>query len=551
MRTLLILMVALAAGAALAQAPPPVEVHQDSEDRLLEQRLGDEIKPPSMGKTWTRDGDNWKINTDGTNQVQNEEQVAVNPLDPDNLVAVWRDFRLGYRRVGVGTSFDGGLTWTDRLLDSHYYTWHSDPGVTVDRFGNFYIVILSYEDTSSPNGLFVLKSTDGGSTWSYPVPAVNGVPGVFEDKELIACDRTGGPHDGNLYVAWARFYSTQIYCVRSIDGGQSFEPELRVSDSGGVQWPTPVVGADGTLYVAWVDYYADAIKLDRSTDGGQSFGSDLTVTSLYTAQTEINGGITVFGFPAMDADIGGGPYDGNLYLAYMSRQGGDFDIYFRRSTNGGTSWSSPIRLNDDAQENGRDQFHPWLAVSPDGVINVVFYDRRNDPSNYLMDLYFTQSYDGGATWTENQRVTTVSSNPNAGLRAGLIGEYIGLAASSASRVHAVWTDTRDGSQDVYTAVLGNGTGVAEEWAGGLRIEAILPNPSPGRTQIAYSAPSGQRVQASIFDVQGRRIRDLPATRGALWWDGRDGQGRELGNGVYLLRLSAGEEAATDRILLLR
>jgi len=551
MRPIALLLVLAAAGAAAAQSPSPREVHQDAEDRLLEQRLGGEIQPPFMDDSWTRDWDNWKINSDGTNQVQNEEQIAVNPLDPDNLVAVWRDFRLGYRRVGVGTSFDGGLTWNDRLLDSHFYTWHSDPGITTDRHGNFYIVILSYESTSEPNGLFVLKSTDGGMTWSFPVPAVDGTPGVFEDKELIACDRSGGPNDGNLYVVWSRFYSTQIYCVRSTNGGQSFGSEVRVSDSGGVQWPTPVVGTDGTLYIAWVDYNSSAIKLDRSYNGGQSFGSDITVTSVYAAQTDLNGGITVFGYPAMDADITGGLYDGNLYMAYMSRQGSDYDIYFRRSTTGGANWSAAVRLNDDAPNNGRDQFHPWLVVSPDGVINVIFYDRRNDPSNFLMDIYFTQSFDGGLTWADNQRITTVSSNPNAGLRAGLIGEYIGLAASSAGRVHAVWTDTRDGSQDVYTTVIGTGTGVAEGWTGGLQIEAILPNPCREGAQIAYSAPGDGVVQANIYDVQGRLVRDLGRTGGVLRWDGRDDRGHELGSGVYLVRLRAGAETAVDRVLLLR
>lgn len=135
---------------------------------------------------------NWRINSDLTTELQNEEQVAINPLDPDNLVAVWRDFRLGHRRVGVGYTFDGGITWHDSLVEEPSYPRHSDPGIATDADGNFYVVILSYTgSTSQPNGLFVLKSEDGGVTWGDAVPAVDQVPGVFEDKELIACDRSG------------------------------------------------------------------------------------------------------------------------------------------------------------------------------------------------------------------------------------------------------------------------------------------------------------------------------------------------------------------------
>ncbi|MBC8366870.1 T9SS type A sorting domain-containing protein [bacterium] len=528
------------------------EPHFAREDLLLE---GREAYPRSLVKLfddgYLRDWDNWRINSDSSGELQNEQQVAVNPTNPDNLVAVWRDFRLGYRRVGVGYTFDGGLNWTDTLLPDYHYTRHSDPGITYDSQGNFYTVILSYEDTNSPNGLFVTKSGDGGISWGPHVTAVDGVPGVFEDKELIACDRTGGLYDGNVYVSWARFYSTQIYNVRSTDGAQSFQTPIRISDSGGVQWPVPVVGADGTLVVAWVYTYGPAIRLDRSFDGGASFGSDIQLTSLYTGSTSLNGGITSYSFPAMDCDITDGPYDGRFYVAYMDRQGNDYDIYFRYSDNNAATWSSPLRINDDAVNNGRDQFHPWLTVSPDGAISVVFYDRRNDPSNYLMDLYFTQSLDGGATWSENRRVTTVSSDPNAGLRAGLIGEYIGLAASSANRVHPVWTDTREGNQDTYTSIIGNSTGLADAWSGNLSLTGIYPNPFRESTQINYSAASGASVSVRIYDVKGRLVRELSGHGGTLAWDGRDGSGNRLGNGVYLIQLHSGGEVHGGRTLLLR
>jgi hypothetical protein len=84
------------------------------------------------------------VNQDNTLQLQNEQQIVTNPTDPDNIVAVWRDFRLGYRRVAFGASFDGGITWTENLFEEPTYPWHSDPGLTVDALGNFFAVILLF-----------------------------------------------------------------------------------------------------------------------------------------------------------------------------------------------------------------------------------------------------------------------------------------------------------------------------------------------------------------------------------------------------------------------
>ena len=412
---------------------------------------------------------NIKINSDLTTQIQNEEQVVINPLNKDNVVAVWRDFRYGYRRVGVGRSSDGGRTWTDVLFNNAYgsFPWHSDPGLTVDRNGNFYSVVLGVDPGGNQSEILVFKSTDGGSSWGIPVSAVPPSVGIFEDKELMACDRTGGPYDGNLYIAWARFYSTynQIYFVRSTNGGSSFETPQQIGDLSSVQWPVPAVGPNGEVYVAWVGFSTSALKLDKSTDGGVTFGVDRTIQPLSFVMGTINGGVLTFSYPAMDVDISNSPYRGNVYLAYGDYgTDGSLDMFFTLSTDGGITWSSKKRINDDPSGNRADQFHPWLAVDQKGVISVIFYDRRNDPYNYLMDVYLTHSFDGGLTFTPNRRITTVSSDPRAGslagefskvslkMPAGLIGEYNGLATWD-SYLNAVWTDTREGNQNVYTTAL--------------------------------------------------------------------------------------------------
>jgi len=400
--------------------------------------------------------DRWpqiRLNTDLTSQVQNEQQVAVSPVNPLNLVAVWRDFRLGYRQVGVGVSHDGGYTWTDSLLQNVPYVWVSDPGITVSRDGTFYLVVLGFISTSQPNGLFVFRSATGGETWEGPFTVVDGVAGAFEDKELIACDRTEGPFSGFLYVPWARFTSgSRIVVSRSTDGGASWSAPVNVSSGSYTQWPVAAVGPNGEVYIAWVDLYS-GIRLDVSLDGGSTWGTDrlVTATDGYGA---VNGGIDVFTFPAMDIDITDGPRRGTMYMAFMDWTAGysETDLYFIKSTDGGATWSNRLRLNDDPLNNGCDQFHPWLCVDSSGMITVIWLDRRLDSGNLFMDCYMTQSIDGGVNWNPNTRISTVSSDPTAGSRAGLIGEYIGLTTWN-GRVNPIWTDTRLGNQDTFGSVI--------------------------------------------------------------------------------------------------
>jgi hypothetical protein len=412
---------------------------------------------------------NIKINSDGTTQIQNEEQVVINPLGKDTVVAVWRDFRYGYRRVGVGYSFDGGVTWKDTLFEIAPGTleWHSDPGLVADKNGNYYAVVLGVDPFGVSSEIEVFKSTDRGISWNLPTIAVPPSLDFFEDKELMACDRTESPYNGNLYIAWTRFTGnfSQIYFIRSTDGGISFSEPLLIGDLSSVQWPVPAVGPNGEVYVAWVGYSPRALKLDKSTNGGVNFGTDRTIQTLSLTSTTINGGILVFAYPAIDVDISNSLYRGNVYIAYPDYGAdGSLDMFFTLSTNGGVGWSSKMRINDDPLGNRADQFHPWISVDQKGVISVIFYDRRNDPNNLLMDVYLTQSFDGGLTFTPNKRLTTVSSDPTAGvlaseyktvslkMPAGLIGEYIGVSTWD-SYLNAVWTDTREGNQDAYTTAL--------------------------------------------------------------------------------------------------
>lgn len=562
------------------------------------------------GDLLAQDWFNIQLNNDTSGQLQNESQIVVNPTNPRNLVAVWRDFRLGYRQIGYGYTMDGGQSWTNPgLFVEHHYPLDSDPALTVSRTGTFYAMLLSFVDTNQPNGFLLEKSTDGGATWEERGFAVNQVPGVFEDKELIACDRNAlSPFRGRIYCVWDRFYETNIYCVASSDEGLTWTSAHRVSNQSSNQFPTPAVGPDGTLYVAWT-YYGGYLRVDKSTDGGVTFGSDVNITSIYNPAPTLNGGVDTICSPGLDVDISGGAFNGRIYCLYMNKASGsnDYDVYLRYSTDRAATWSNPIRVNDDAFNNGRDQFHCWLTVDNRGILTAVWLDRRQDPANLQWHCYLSQSTDGGLTWSANQQVSTAPSDPGNMIaggemptidyaadreakmargpvlksrgvvadggpgssdrggdpqndqddhnRAGVIGEYIGIASFDGFAI-PTWTDTRNGNQDTYSAFNQTVLAVDEEVARVAdRSLVVAPNPARGPVGMAYRVPSDGWVDLQVFDVGGRKVRTLVgrnirAGDAHFIWDRTDQEGRPVAPGTYYIHLQAPglERTATIQVL---
>ncbi len=406
------------------------------------------VSPPGfLSNPVTVNGfDNFFLGTDF-----GEPHIATNPRDPNNSICAFNINNYYYTL--------NGFDWTKITAGFPGYSVIGDPVVSFDSLGNAYYVQL-YQNGST-YGICVTKSTNKGVTWSSTYNVSSTTVGL-SDKEWIAADQTNGPNSNNLYVVWRQFGSTGMRSVRSTNGGLNWSSPLTYTGSQGAY---VAVGANGSIQGGSV-YNASqnggAILVNRSTDGGVSFSAQVVATTFVPGGISCAGRYTVKncirmdGFPRMAADNSYTSSRGNVYVVYARNPGtADVsDINFVRSTDYGVTWSSPVRVNDDATTT--DQWMPAISVdNKTGKIFISWYDSREDPTNNLLTkIYGTVSTDGGLTFTQNAAVSTTLFNPNTmavGQPGGenYIGDYHGISAIG-NTSYVVWMDSRNNNLGSYT-----------------------------------------------------------------------------------------------------
>jgi hypothetical protein len=417
-------------------------------------------------------------NVDVSNEPgpQSETSIAINPANPNVIVAGSNEiFRLPMRAY---FSSDAGKNWggVDLPLppptQPHGIDFGSDPGVAWDTLGNVYysyIVVFFSKGFKGVVGteMAVARSSDGGQTWTATFFDLQTGSSKFNDKPMISVDTNPGSAFLNrIYVAWdAASGSPGIQESSSGDHGVTFSSPVSAGIPKGIG-ADPFVGPDGTLYVAWQDFHANQELVSRSTDGGASFGSPAVIaTTLASFDVAIPAQAFRHAliYPACGADASAGPNRGTLYCSWTDETPANgMDAFVAHSTDGGITWSSPVRANDDPAGVANDQFNQWLAVDPaDGSVSVSFYDTRNDPTHVSTDVYYARSTDGGNTFGANVKVTTAPTNEAvSGADFGnQYGDYEGIAALNGA-VHPVWTDRRASvanvpglDEEVFTATI--------------------------------------------------------------------------------------------------
>jgi hypothetical protein len=392
--------------------------------------------------------------------------ILVDYNDSDHLTPTL-PFPTNEQVASWSISTNGGQTFADMgPLPPNPNGTFGDPMLARDQTsGTIYFASLGYK----PPGVEVVRSFDGGATLQAPVNAAPGFPNTdFLDKEWMAVDNFPGPGQGNVYMAYKDFVGTfsnvtgsnGIFLTRSTDGGATWGPSGGTFLGGGsVQGANVAVGPDHAVYVFWVENKRTFlpghwdIVMRKSGDFGVTFGPPVTVAELRTNGPNGDLGLTdnsartfrTNAFPQAAVN----PVTGDIYVVFDDQPNGSADkadIYFTESSNGGQSWSNRLRVNDDATNN--DQWQPTLAVTPDGShLGIFWYDRRLDPANNLIDRFGVIGAVSGhiVTFAPNFRITDVSFPPVFGVDPTAPPNYMGdydTASADNHFFYTTWGDNR-------------------------------------------------------------------------------------------------------------
>jgi hypothetical protein len=243
-------------------------------------------------------------------------------------------------------------------------------------------------------------------------------------------------------------------------------------------------------------------------------------------------------------------------LASVKTATDPLDVMFIRSSDGGQTWSAPVRVNDDAIGNRAFQWFGTMSVAPNGRIDAVWNDTRGSADSTMSALYYSYSLDGGVTWLPNEQASPVWDSTVGWPKQNKIGDYYQMISRNEA-ADLAWAATFNGEQDVYHLRIGApAVAVAEEGPARAQLLGSAPNPFAASTTIGFETLAAGPVKLEVFDAAGRRVATLvdgivKAGRQTALWSGTDQTGRAAKPGLYLARLEIGGVVETIKLMRLR
>jgi photosystem II stability/assembly factor-like uncharacterized protein len=385
-----------------------------------------------------------------------EPHISANPNNPTEYFNAFNTNAVHFTHNGVDWVFQ---------TPNFGASMRGDPVTAYDSLGNLY-----YENmfgAGSIEGCKVIVSTDNGATWSAAVTAVAG-----NDKNWIAADQTAGPYANYVYTTMTNNGVGSF--ARSTDLGatwqNTFNPSPQNLPGMMVAVGPNTIGGDvsgGAVYVVtnsnttFVPRYTFYV----STNGGQTFIQKSAQFFANYVGTNVGGRHSVENmrtrpYPFITADNSYGSYRGRLYLVYASNtpagNGNKPDIFCRYSTDQGSSWSSPVVINDDPNTTANHQWMPatWCDKET-GRLYAKWFDTRNVPTSDSAEVYASYSDDGGLSWITNQNLSTSKfkidcSTCGGGGTPRYQGDYDAIISNSITSM-SVWSDFRFGSFSSFVA----------------------------------------------------------------------------------------------------
>ncbi len=435
-----------------------------------------------------------------------------------NYFIAWREIvPVNNAKLYFKKSTDSGLSWSSAFcFSTSTHSYYPE----VIAYGADTIIIV-YENTLDSSTIALQKSTDGGATW-------------LEQPIIISQDDCTNPQiakeDQTLYMVYldGNGDGPKLQFTKSTDYGVTWSDVNQLAPYADM---ARIKAFHDNVYCLWK--LEDTVFFTKSTDRGLHFNSSFTILD------------DSCGYGLLDFQLS---EDSTLYVAYereypMPVFGNPREIFIRKSTDEGLTWSEKINITNTAWRNS---IHPSLAV----MNNNIYFSWKEDILNSYK-LCFKRSSDGGISWQDSiQFPGTPDWRSLNKISPGLydtafssIGLTViwscytqsGSALMEANGTHLLLTDVSDISNVDISFLLSQN----------------YPNPFNPFTTFKYSVPVRSLVTIKIFDIMGSEIETIvnderPAGAYELTWNAGN-----LPSGVYFYKMQAGNFIQTKKLILMK
>lgn len=383
----------------------------------------------------------------------------------DTVHIVWDDNRDGHWEVYYIRSSDGGLTWGPDIGLSDYPDNSVHPAIGVSG-SNVHVVWSDERDGNQE--IYYKRSIDSGIIWGADIRLTDDVS-VSASPSLVVFGDT-------IHIVWhdGRNGNDDIYYKRSTDGGTIWSNDTRLTQGILSSLFPAIAFADSVVHAVW---YSDLeIYYMHSVDAGMSWEPEQRLT--YSPF------LSLFASVAVSGDI--------VHVIWHDQRNGNMDIFYKRSTDQGITWSADTGLTDNLSSSNI----PSLVVSGN-FVHVVWYDNRD--GNY--EIYYKCSTDNGTSWVNDTRLTEYMATSKAP-----------CIALSSNCVHLVWLDERDGNYEIYYKRDPTGNAVSEVnvYRNNVGISDLLvvPNPFCNQVLLKYNIATTANISLKVYDISGRLVETL-------------------------------------------
>lgn len=429
----------------------------------------------------------------------------------------WSDYRVqsSNEQIFYKRSTDGGLTWGPDIQFTNVISSAVYPSIIA--VGSYIHVVWFDVRTGGPK-IFYRRSIDNGTNWGPDTQLSFGDTTESRNPSVVIA----GPV---LHVVWHdnRNGNWEIYYRRSPDAGVTWEPETRLTTNSGNSQFASVCVWGTSVHLTWMDDRDGnkEIYYKRSTDEGVSWGQDTRLT-VDTAESN---------YPSIAVSYSA------LYVVWQDVRLGGWEIWGKRSLDGGLTWEADTRLTSEPSNS----FYPSVTASGTNI-HVAWQDVRDN--NW--EIYYKRSLDAGASWEADMRLTNSDFNSNTP-----------SIITNGTAVDVLWQDDRDGNYEIYYKRDPTGNppigieNISSEIPQSYSLSQNYPNPFNPSTNIKFQLPGQSFVNIIIFDNLGREIstlvnQELNAGTYKVSWTATN-----FPSGVYFYKLTAGSYSETKKMILLK